>query len=1599
MYAQATLANEDQGSADTSKVVHLSMLSNWQSTPLYLEAFSFFKEKLDVDSYKQYIEEVNQRYVKKQAENGDTLLTDEESFQVIVDSSASILDSDQSQSQSYMTLFLKAVLALRTYSPRVEMLRQLYLQDLSNINNNDNDNNNDNNINNKRERTQVIVLGGVEGSFSAWAKSIDFTYHFADSINLEIPVRRPVVYQQDTIYAQNTLFKYDAQVLVPLQSVPVAVYYSDVTSATFAEVHRQLKKLAEGGKIIYALRFVVPSSKRKAHIQGYGYSLSIKNLEYKVMDDSVIEKDELQSQLAATAQNEDISGFNFKVLHTRHPELSSKLSTFRKYLLANQQTTELKVWQVKDLGVQAAQKIVGSSDPIRSLSYISSTFPSLQASLARISLNETLKQQIEAIHKHVTEGENQLFLNDRVIQVGDSVEDEFELNPLGLTDIVLDEVKFGAQLQQIGLSNDQILNVNKLILKPSSIRFDMLPDDQSIILYMNNLNSDYTYQRWDKSFSALSGNLDSSSVYFGKNLFTALFVLDMGSEEVFTQLAMVSSLINNNSPCRFGIIFNTESLPTDKKPPSDLVRPEVVARLFWTFKERMGHRAAFFFMNALNYFRSVYEADYNSYGIVQSAFQTVIGQMGNRMPNLIGLMESTELAPQLIGASQYINAKGITQFPQLFINGMLVEISEKRPLLDAVHSFCMDELHVIKALWQEDVLNDNTDDIYKTIMENFRTKGQLLSSFNPTVIPSSQSTVKLPGDIFGSKAAERVYQSLVWHLASGRDASAIDKVSVIVVADFNTAPGVKAALSALNSVFHSESNTQARYAMLPLADSPVSRVLAHPQIKTQSAIDLLNKQLNKLESDQTLSLEQALAAAGLSNDNDMTQRIGDQLQYVNSGLDLHSGVEKTYLLANGRLIAIDDNDLFNDFAYLERFESSRVEGAVAALGDATITSDLLMRVVSALASKMQSNAQHKELPTQMVPSFVYNPATTGARQLPLRFKMVVNPLSKTAQKMIPIVAELSRHFGIPCDVFLNVQLSLSELPLKTYYSYVVNLDTKFSATGASISEPAGTLVNLPDKKVLTLAIDVPSSWIVKPIIAKYDLDNIRLKDLGQEQVMRAVYELEHLLVQGHAVDVKDKSSLSGMELKLVPSKKQQQVETPEIDTIIMGSIGYFQLQGNPGVWYLETMGRGNQIMDILDMVTLKDKADHVIPRRLIIADSFKGSPIYLGVQHKPGKQHEPILPPVSNDDTGAVAEQQEEESTGFLSSLWGGGAKKKQPQVKASNNGTLDTIHVFSVASGHLYERFLKIMMLSVKKNTQNPVKFWFLKNYLSPKFVDFIPHYAEKYGFEYELVTYKWPYFLRQQTEKQRIIWAYKILFLDVLFPLSVKKIIFVDADQVVRTDLRELWDMDLQGASLGYTPFCDSNRETEGFRFWKKGFWHDHLRGRPYHISALYVVDLQRFRRIMAGDHMRMTYEQLSRDPNSLANLDQDLPNYLQHTVRIFSLPQEWLWCETWCSQESKTKAKTIDLCNNPMTKTPKLENAVRIIGEWTDLDNEAKRAEQDYNEQQQQQQQQQQQRVISQTTAGDQHQHHQQTVDQTTPDVELAQNALEEAQTYFN
>ena len=132
-------------------------------------------------------------------------------------------------------------------------------------------------------------------------------------------------------------------------------------------------------------------------------------------------------------------------------------------------------------------------------------------------------------------------------------------------------------------------------------------------------------------------------------------------------------------------------------------------------------------------------------------------------------------------------------------------------------------------------------------------------------------------------------------------------------------------------------------------------------------------------------------------------------------------------------------------------------------------------------------------------------------------------------------------------------------------------------------------------------------------------------------------------------------------------------------------------------------GRSQELYDIVsheNTDSLSKKSAQVT----IVMDSFEAKIIKIKVSKKADKINE-----VLHDD------KEEEESGGIwssISSTFGGGGSKKE----ASKNED-DVLNIFSVASGHLYERFMGIMILSVLKHTKHPVKFWLLENTLSPKF------------------------------------------------------------------------------------------------------------------------------------------------------------------------------------------------------------------------------------------------------------------------------------------
>lgn len=109
--------------------------------------------------------------------------------------------------------------------------------------------------------------------------------------------------------------------------------------------------------------------------------------------------------------------------------------------------------------------------------------------------------------------------------------------------------------------------------------------------------------------------------------------------------------------------------------------------------------------------------------------------------------------------------------------------------------------------------------------------------------------------------------------------------------------------------------------------------------------------------------------------------------------------------------------------------------------------------------------------------------------------------------------------------------------------------------------------------------------------------------------------------------------------------------------------------------------------------------------------SFKMFPqskiVKLRVQKKADKRNEDLLESDSSsgDDSGGGL-------WGSITKTFGADDGSAAAQAAASAD---EPLNIFCLASGHLYERLLKIMMLSTMRHTKQKVKFWILKNYLSP--------------------------------------------------------------------------------------------------------------------------------------------------------------------------------------------------------------------------------------------------------------------------------------------
>lgn len=507
---------------------------------------------------------------------------------------------------------------------------------------------------------------------------------------------------------------------------------------------------------------------------------------------------------------------------------------------------------------------------------------------------------------------------------------------------------------------------------------------------------------------------------------------------------------------------------------------------------------------------------------------------------------------------------------------------------------------------------------------------------------------------------------------------------------------------------------------------------------------------------------------------------------------------------------------------------------------------------------------------------------------PVDVLAVVDPLDPFSQKIVSLLTSIADLPFVNARVLL---LPIEELAVfnsdKIYGLGFAASTPNFNSEGKYVELGSVDFSGLPKNAKFAAELDAPFNWytVKGKNSDKLDLTNFKVSD-----DIEVDYNLSRVVVEAYVKEVQTGQSIPGLTIQ---AKSHSHTE----EAYALQNLGYSQFLLGPGDYNLLLKeGASHNNYDLLsasdNRYEVNDESLEVVPLKVFS-----------------------LLPTVLNPRIRKKSDKPEENALAVSS-------------VTAHNAD----INVFSIASGHTYEKLMAIMILSVKKHTGKTLKFWIIENFVSAQLTSQLPELAQEYNFQYEFIRYQWPLWLRKQTTLTRTVWAYKMLFLDAIFPADLDRVIFVDADQIARTDLHELAQLDLEGAAYGFPPMCESREDMEGYRFWKQGYWEKVLGDDlSYHISALYVVDLTTFRRNYVGDRLRTHYQKLSSDPNSLLNLDQDLPNNMQRLVPIFTLPQEWLWCETWCSQELKKSAKMIDLCNDPTSLEGKIARARRTIPEW--------------------------------------------------------------------
>uniref|UniRef100_A0A8B9N0D7 UDP-glucose:glycoprotein glucosyltransferase 1 n=1 Tax=Accipiter nisus TaxID=211598 RepID=A0A8B9N0D7_9AVES len=943
------------------------------------------------------------------------------------------------------------------------------------------------------------------------------------------------------------LFKGDHKYPVSNPESPVVILYAEVGSEEFYRYHKRLVLKAEAGEITYVLRhYIANPSKEKVYLSGYGVELAIKSTEYKAKDDTQVKGTDVNATVIDENDPiDEVQGFLFGKLRQLYPDLTEELKELRRHLVeSTNEMAPLKVWQLQDLSFQTAARILTAPpvDGLMVMKDLSQNFPTKARAITKTVVSSELRAEIEENQKYfkgtlgLQPGDSALFINGLLIDL--DTQDVFSL-----IDVLRNEARVMEGLHSLGIEGLSLHNVLKLNIQPSDS--DYAVDIRSpAISWINNLEVDSRYNSWPSNVQELLRPTFPGVIrQIRKNFHNFVLIVDPTHETTGELLNVAEMFFSNHIPLRIGLVF----VVNDLENIDGLQDPGVaLLRAYNYVAQEMDNNYAF--QTVMSIYNKVKTGD-------QLKVEHVVSVLEKQYPyvevnSILGIDSAYDQNRK--AARGYYEQTGVGPLPVVLFNGMPFQKDQLDP--DDLETMTMHKILETTSIFQRAVyLGELSND--QDVVEYIMNQPNVVPRINSRILMSEREYLDLTGmnnfyvDDFArfttldSKDKTAAVANSMTYLTK-KDDSFVRPVTFWIVGDFDKPSGRQLLYDAIK---HQKSSNNVRIGMInnPSEDPNSQNTLVAKAIwaalQTQTSNNAKNF-ITKMAKEEIAKAIEAgadileFAVGGMdinifkeAFESPKVDFILSHAIYCRDVLKLKKG--QRAVISNGRIIGpLEDSEMFNqdDFHLLENIilktSGQKIKSQIQQLGfEEDLASDLVMKVDALLSAQPKGEARIEYHFFEERYSAVKLRPKEGETYFDV--VAIVDPVTRDAQRLAPLLLVLNQLINMNLRVFMNCQSKLSDMPLKSFYRYVLEPEISFTADNNFAPGPIAKFLDMPQSPLFTLNLNTPESWMVESVRTPYDLDNIYLEEV-REINMFLLLHLNSVVFPGLIFDIKTEIRIS-----------------------------------------------------------------------------------------------------------------------------------------------------------------------------------------------------------------------------------------------------------------------------------------------------------------------------------------------------------------------------------------------------------------------------------------------------------------------------------------